>query len=238
MKKKPNVELKVGSSQSKVLAVLNDNNWHCRGCEYKNVPSGQLAGGGGIKGLKNGSLNRQGYQIKTERRECPTCDKKTVFDRWTGRRLRAVVPAGMPKKLARKIYKQNNYHDVIEQRKRPGHELVIDHRFPKIRWGKSEEPMSLDMPPADMEQKFQILKKDGGGNHNLLKSRACEECFKTKMRGKPLGICFFYEGNENWPDRVPQTGPGAEKGCVGCGWYDFKKWRAALNVKLAAPSIA
>jgi len=32
---------------------------------------------------------------------------------------------------------------------------------------------------------------------------------------------FFYEGNENWDPSIPIKGKSAEKGCVGCGWYDI-----------------
>ncbi len=59
------------------------------------------------------------------------------------------------------------------------------------------------MSEAEIKQKFQLLKKDGAGNHNLLKSRNCEFCIKTGKRGTPLGIKFWYQGNENWPYNIP-----------------------------------
>ena len=47
-----------------------------------------------------------------------------------------------------------------------------------------------------------------------------------------MGINFFYEGDENWPEDVPEEGEAAEEGCVGCGWYDVAKWKEELNKKL------
>jgi hypothetical protein len=70
------------------------------------------------------------------------------------------------------------------------------------------------------------------GNHNLLKSRSCENCIKTGKRGSPMGIDFWYFGGQNWDQNIPPKGKDAEKGCIGCGWYDFEKWRNSLNQKL------
>ena len=88
------------------------------------------------------------------------------------------------------------------------------------------------MSEQEIKRKFQLLKKDEGGNHNLLKSRACERCIAHKKRGTPLGIKFWYVGGEDWPLEV-ERGPEAEPGCHGCGWYDFQAWRDALNKHLA-----
>ena len=97
------------------------------------------------------------------------------------------------------------------------------------RWGGSEEKNPTQMDEQEIERKFQLLKKDSSGNHNLLKSRACERCIATGKRGYPMGIKFYYAGDENWPADCPVKGPEAERGCYGCGWYDFDAWRAALN---------
>ncbi|KAF0170407.1 MAG: putative restriction endonuclease [Limisphaerales bacterium] len=229
---------KRGSLQAKVRAVLEDGNWHCRSHEYKRIPSGQLAGGGGIQGLQRGTSARPGLKIESKTDLCEHCGRKTRWDRWTGEHQTANAPASIPKALAEKVLAHFGNVDSIEQRVRPVHELVIDHRFPMIRWGATETKLSGEMSEADIEQKFQLLKFDGSGNHNLLKSRACEVCFKTGQRGTPFGIRFFYEGNDRWPGHTPASGTQAEKGCIGCGWYDFAKWREALNLKLAAPSAA
>lgn len=229
---------KRGSLQAQVRAVLEDRNWHCRSHEYKRIPSGQLAGGGGIQGLQRGTSGRQGLKIESKTDYCQSCEKKTRWDRWTGEYQSSNAPAGIPAALKSKVRAHYGNIDAIEQRKRPPHELVIDHRFPMIRWGATEAKLSAEMSETDIERKFQLLKFDTGGNHNLLKSRACEVCFKTGQRGMPFGIRFFYESGENWPEGVPVSGAQAERGCVGCGWYDFAKWREALNLKLAAPSAA
>ena len=121
-----------------------------------------------------------------------------------------------------------SYRDAIEDRQRQKHELVVDHRFPMERWGQTEPTHNILMTDEQIRQKFQLLKKDEGGNHNLLKSRACERCIALKKRGTPLGIYFWYAGTEAWPI-VAERGPEAEMGCIGCGWYDFQSWRKALN---------
>ncbi len=52
------------------------------------------------------------------------------------------------------------------------------------------------MSNEDIRDKFQLLKKSNGSvSHNLLKSRACENCYKKGQRGTPFGIQFFYAGN-------------------------------------------
>lgn len=223
---------KKGSTQSKVFELLADQKWHCRSCEGKKIASEQYAGGGGIQGLQRGTNNRQGLVIESKDDFCQICQKKTRWDRWTGDTKSANAPASIPVKLIDKILRYYDYTDVIEQRKRAKHELVIDHRFPMIRWGNTEETLDVNLSETEIQTKFQLLKKDDSGNHNLLKSRSCENCFKTDKRGEPFGISFWYDGQKNWPNDIPKTGKEAEKGCIGCGWYDFEKWRDALNEKL------
>lgn len=220
-----------GSTQSKVFNLLSDRQWHCREHEGKAVASGQYAGGGGIQGLQRGSGTRPGLEIERKSDLCAVCKKITRSDRWTGGIKTANAPANISPRLIEKILSEYGYEDVIEQRVRAKHELVIDHRFPMERWGESEPPLRDTMAGDEIRAKFQLLKKDVAGNHNLLKSRACERCIETEKRGAPLGIEFWYEGDENWP--VPEIrGPQAERGCFGCGWYDFAQWRNALNQKL------
>jgi hypothetical protein len=71
------------------------------------------------------------------------------------------------------------------------------------------------MSEAEIERKFQLLKKDSSGNHNLLKSRACEFCIKNHKRGTPLGIQFYYHGDEKWPSIIQQKGKRDALGAVG-----------------------
>lgn len=221
-----------GSTQSRVFAVLKDMKWHCRGHRYPPGLSGQIAGGGGIQGLQRGTKQRSGLVIETKREHCRQCGKVTPHDRWTGSFRVAVTTKSIPPAAARRIRIYYGNTDVIELRERPESEIVIDHKFPMLRWGGPEFEVDYSAEDKSMCRHFQLLKKDQAGNHNLLKSRACERCFKDGVRGTPFGINFFYKGDIRWPSDVPSEGPDAEIGCHGCGWYDFAVWRAALNGEL------
>jgi hypothetical protein len=216
----------------KVFDLLSDQKWHCREHEGKAVASAQYAGGGGIQGLQRGNKQRPGLVIETETKYCDVCGRKTNWDSWTGEIKSANSAANIPKSLVQRILEVYSYTDVIEQRKRAAHELVIDHRFPMERWGDNEPPHLISMSDIEIKKKFQLLKKDTSGNHNLLKSRSCERCINTGKRGTPFGIRFWYQGDEDWPS-IHKRGAEAEDGCIGCGWYDFEAWRNALNLKLA-----
>lgn len=220
------------SLQYKYFCILSDQKWHCRKCSQQQIGSEQLAGGGGVQGLQRGTKSRPGIEIVSESRACPHCGKKTKWDRWTGKFKEASPAAGISPHLQSRIFGIYGYEDVIEQRKRPSHELIVDHRFPMGRWDTIEAQNPDDMSEKEIKKRFQILKKDSAGNHNLLKSRACEHCLATGKRGYPLGIKFYYAGTEDWPQGCPISGPDAERGCFGCGWYDFDSWRKALNKKL------
>ena len=67
-----------------VFLVLEDLNWHCRVCEYEHVGTSQIAGSGGISGLRSGSTSRPPFDIETARRHCATCNDETYQDRWLG----------------------------------------------------------------------------------------------------------------------------------------------------------
>lgn len=224
--------LKEETTQFKVFNLLSDNQWHCRECEEKKIASAQYAGGGGIQGLQRGTKSRPGLVIETEKSYCQPCQCTRLGDRWTGEIKSANSAANIPKSLVKRILQVYSYTDVIEQRQRAAHELVIDHRFRMERWGGNEPPHLTSISEAEIKKKFQLLKKDASGNHNLLKSRSCERCIRTGKRGTPFGIRFWYKAGENWPSSH-QRGGEAEFGCVGCGWYDFETWRDALNRKLA-----
>lgn len=223
--------------QYKVASKLEDKKWHCRNHEFSKIKSGQLAGGGGIQGLERGTRSREGLVLETKNEKCLSCKNiSTKWDRWTGRYKKAQTAAGISKKLSLRILKHYKFTDIIENGKRPESELTVDHRFPMIRWGSNEEKNDNNMNVKEIEKKFQLLKKDKSGNHNLLKSRDCEKCFKTGIRGMPFGINFFYEGSKKWKQSIPKKGEESEKGCFGCGWYDFNKWRTALNKKVNSKS--
>lgn len=50
--------------------------------------------------------------------------------------------------------------------------------------------------------------------------------------GYPFGIKYYYQGEQTWYSSIPRSGKAAEKGCLGCGWYDLETWRKSLNSKL------
>lgn len=187
-----------------------------------------------MQGLQRGTRTRPGISLERKTAYCDICKKSTVWDRWTGAYHQSNAAAGIPRALMKRIFEHYDYTDAIEQRKRPAHELIADHRVPMERWGTAEESLSPATSKEEIERKFQVLKKDMSGNHNLLKSRACEACIKTGKRGFPLGIRFYYAGGEDWPTEAPVRGPGAEQGCIGCGWYDFTRWRISLNERLSS----
>ena len=103
-----------------------------------------------------------------------------------------------------------------------------DHKFPEIRWDKDTPVSNENLKQAEMLEKFQIVPE----NINQMKREICRKCFQTGLRGKLNGIKFFYKGGEEWDSTIPKLGKGAEKGCVGCFWYDMLAWRKALNEKI------
>ena len=221
--------LNPSSLQAAYFHLLRDQQWHCRDCAVREIGSTQIAGGGGIQGLQRGTKSRPGIVTESKRAYCNVCGKNSTWDRWSGLFQGSSSASALPRSLQNEIYQHYSYTDAIEQRERTAHELVIDHRFPMERWGEAEEKNPPHMSAEEIERKFQLLKKDMAGNHNLLKSRACERCLATGKREYPLGIKFYYAGDEDWPVDCPTTGPEAERGCIGCGWYNLDAWREALN---------
>ena len=78
------------------------------------------------------------------------------------------------------------------------------------------------MSNEEIQKRFILLTRA----NNLWKSRFCEKCFKTGIRGYFPGINFFYKGNEKWDFNISPYDP---KGCEGCFWYNPDKWRSTLN---------
>lgn len=103
-----------------------------------------------------------------------------------------------------------------------------DHKFPEMRWDKDTPDSNENLSKEEMLEKFQIVPE----NINQMKREVCRGCFQTGKRGKLNGINYFYKGNEIWDSSIPKTGKAAEKGCVGCFWYDMLAWRKSLHEKL------
>ena len=218
------------SKTYQVYLVLKDKNWHCRQCEYSHVETTQIAGSGGIKGLRNGTRTRDGIEIESENRFCESCSEVTRQDRWTGNFHEAIPVGSFPRKFTERVYKLFDYRDVVEMAQRSSSHLTIDHKLPRIRWDAEAEKFLNDysnMTDDDICENFQLLKKSNGAvSHNLLKSRSCEKCYETGLRGTPFGIKFFYSGDSTWAYENKKN----PKGCIGCGWYNFERWRNDLNL--------
>lgn len=104
--------------------------------------------------------------------------------------------------------------------------LIPDHKFSEVRWDdETKAENSMDMTDAEIIQKFQLL----DNQRNQQKREICRRCFQEGIRGTIYGIKYFYEGDENWNPNIPKVGKAAEKGCIGCPWYDIELWRKMLN---------
>lgn len=107
--------------------------------------------------------------------------------------------------------------------------LILDHKFSEVRWDKDTKADNpIDMTDEEVIQKFQLL----DNQRNQQKREVCRNCFQTGKRGIIYGIPFFYEGGPSWDLEIPTVGKVAEKGCIGCAWYDIERWRNELINKL------
>ena len=221
-----------GSKQLQTFEVLEDMDWHCRNHAYDHIGSGQIAGSGGIQGLRRGSSKRPGLTIEHESRHCDECGVRHRHDRWTGEFTDGIHMAGIPKALTLRAYEVLGRRDVVDDVSRSVNEVTLDHKLPMKRWNEHTSRQQTDyqnMSDDDIRERFQLLKKSNGSvSHNQLKSRACEECFRTGKRGTPFGIRYFSAGNDVWQGKSAKD----PSGCVGCGWYDIAAWRTCLNRKL------
>lgn len=215
-----------------VFEVLRDMQWHCREHEYKHTGITQIAGGSGIQGLQRGTGSRPGLVIDSDNHFCVVCDRTTRQDRWQGNYTRAIPSSSMPRGFMRRAIQLLGSRDIVELTDRQPSQITVDHKLPQLRWSPAEQQAQTDyggMSDDDIRAKFQLLKKSNGSvSHNLLKSRACEQCYRTGQRGTPFGIRFFYAGDGTWAPADKRDASG----CIGCGWYDFDAWRRALNRRL------
>jgi len=177
--------------------VLKDLKWHCTKCELKSgqAKTWQVWRQSGIVL----DIDEKGHFFKTI--ICNKCNNKTIH-----RKLKSLD-----------IFKNQ---EAMLLREMPPKELEVDHKFPQVRWNSNEKENPHDMSETDIKSKFILLTR----SNNLLKSRFCENCFKTGKRGYFPGIFYWYSGNDEWT-----TDKYNEKGCIGCFWYDPYKWREELN---------
>ncbi len=199
--------------------ILKDLKWHCTKCALKSgqAKTWQVWRQSGIQLAKDEKDNF--YKIQF----CKTCDMKTVH-----RKLESLavlddtkVRTGIPVSLARKIKMLYKNEEALFLREFAPKELEIDHKFPQVRWESDEEENKVSMSDEEIKSKFILLTR----SNNLLKSRQCEKCEKTGIRGNFPGIYFWYQGDNTWQGKSKSD----ESGCVGCFWYNPYKWREELN---------
>lgn len=129
--------------------------------------------------------------------------------------------------LRKRIIKVLNGIDVFECTHNA--HCLPDHKFSEIRWDENTKAENSDaMTDDDIRQKFQLLTNQ----RNQQKREVCRTCFQTGKRGVLFGIPYFYAGSENWDSSIPSKGKDAEKGCIGCPWYDIQAWREHLLKEL------
>jgi len=107
--------------------------------------------------------------------------------------------------------------------------LIPDHKFSEIRWDEdTKSENSMEMTDDEIIEKFQLL----DNQRNQQKREICRKCFQENIRGEIYGIKFYSPGTAEWDKAIPAKGKKAEKGCIGCPWYDIQKWRDELNKKV------
>ena len=195
--------------------ALSDFRWKCTTHEMPRNTNPQRR----IQDIKD-----MGYTVVAKRMSCQNCGRTTThlillaLPRAEGRGYETISQV-----LRERILDVLDNYDAYEGR-RGGH-LLPDHKFPEVRWdARTREENAVDMTDEEIKEKFQLL----SNQRNEQKREVCRNCFQTGKRGAPFGMKYFYEGGEDWPAEVPQRGSEAERGCVGCGWYDLDRWRSSL----------
>lgn len=208
--KKEKIPFKEGTKIYQTFIVLSDMDWHCGKHE---LPGTQPA-----KAIQ--IIGQYGFKIEKKTIFCKQCTEKTVYRRLVSlKRGRIFTRSKLSEKLKKRIKEYYKYIDSVTLRNDLPTE--VDHRFPQVRWGSTEPENPDNMDNKEIQRRFMLLTRA----NNLWKSRFCEKCFKTGIRGCFPGINFFYEGNEKWSIEDPYN----EEGCDGCFWYDPDKWKKELN---------
>ncbi|MEO6726716.1 MAG: hypothetical protein ABIU20_00180 [Blastocatellia bacterium] len=193
--------------------LLADREWHCGKHE---LPGTQPA-----KAIQ--IIRQHGYEIENKTIPCSTCGAKIVHRRLisTEPSSKTIVRSALPDALKKRVKAVYKNVEAVTQRIQPD-DLEVDHRFPQVRWSKPEDLNPPGMSDNEIVAKFQLLTRQ----NNLWKSRYCERCSKSGVRGTFIGINYFYEGGPNWPSDIAEND---ERGCQGCFWYNPAKWRESLN---------
>jgi hypothetical protein len=215
---KPNAEV----TKSFFDILIKNFDWCCVTCELPPNRNPQRR----IQDIKE-----CGYTLSTDtKRFCKKCNSKTTHI------LLLPLPRGgitgyetWSKELREHIINTLKIYDVFEARVTKKEGLLPDHKFPEIRWDKDTKRISLEnLTTEEIKKDFQLMTNQ----RNQQKREVCRLCYQTGQRGIIYGIPYFYRGNEFWDNKIPQRGKEAEKGCVGCAWYDIEHWRQELTKRL------
>ncbi len=164
------------------------------------------------------ALREDGLVIITERE-----NRHTYLRLVEGLYLSGFKSENIPEQTRKKVLKLLGYIDALSGNKKTARELVVEHKFPESRWGNKTVYNNIDMSDDEIKEKFQLLTNQ----YNIVKREACKKCYAYGERQAPFGITYFYQGDENWNcDAI--EGDDAEKGCIGCGWYDTELWKKSL----------
>lgn len=229
-KEKKYWESRPKAGQAKVLfEALNHEDryhltdWSCRQCTDTSKVNSQA--GSRIRALKEA----HGYHIASKDMLCEVCGKMTKHDlllrieRKVGNaKKRSAMPSSI-KKRTKELY---DYTDVCFDKKfsKATQALIVDHKFPATRWAAGETPNYIGMSDQEILNKFQLLTNQT----NMQKDRYCARCYAEKIRGDFFGIKWYPVGNDHWQG----ANNSDENGCIGCPWYDMKKWKQQFNAYL------
>lgn len=205
-----------------IFNILSDGKWHCRNCDISNPNFARR-----IQDLKE-----MGYTLATHvNYKCPVCGNNRSTNlillpinrvELAGNGYETWSPA-LRKRIIKVLGGVDVYENTLNQHCLP------DHKFSEIRWDdetKAENPDT--MTDEEIRAKFQLL----SNQRNQQKREVCRNCFQTGNRGTIFGITYFYEGGSKWDETIPKKGKNAEKGCIGCPWYDIETWRKKVIEKL------
>lgn len=197
---------------------LAEGGWKCGACEMPRNPNPQRR----VQDLKE-----FGYTIATDlARFCQNCQKNT-----RQRILLPIMRGGnqgngyetWSPTLRKRIIQVLGGIDVYENSSNSN--CLPDHKFSEIRWDDNTKAENPDtMSDSDIREKFQLMTNQ----RNQQKREVCRNCFQTGNRGIIFGIPYFYESSTTWDKSIPKKGKMAEKGCIGCPWYDIQAWREHL----------
>ncbi len=212
----------LSARQLAFLKEMASPNGVCRYCSevYNESPNPQAT----IRELKD-----KGFYICTVSNYCDKAKRLKTYDYLTPIPPHTISKRteNIPQETRNQVKRIFNYKDSYTGS--TDHSVLPDHKFPEIRWGVTPDISdNVGLSDEEAQRKFQPLTN----RFNLLKKEACKKCFSENKRQFPYGIKFYYQGGEDWDEAIPKQGPGAEAGCVGCGWYDLLKWKEALNKEL------